>query len=113
MLYVHDHHGDDRDDGLDAHHHDDDCHDRGDGRDQQLQDESDDDDDDGDEIGVPPYIVLEASERSVPVSSSRPALTILSSRLLCFSCPVSQSHTCTRAGANSSKLRGKCAKGKW
>ena len=61
MLYVHDHHGDDRDDGLDVHHHDDDCHDRGDGRDQQLQDESDDDDDDGDEIGVPPYIVLEAS----------------------------------------------------
>ena len=65
MCYVHDHHDDDRDDDLHDHHHDDDCHDR----DQQLQDDSHDDDDDGDEIAVPPYLVLEASAmvgRSVP-----------------------------------------------
>ena len=79
MCCVHDHHGDDRDDDLDNHHHDGDgLHDQVDGHDHQLQDDNDDDDGDGDEIAVPPYIVLEASaimgEVCQPVSSSRPPI---------------------------------------
>ena len=51
----------------------------------------------------------------MPVSSSRPALTILSSRLLCFSCPVPQSHTRVEGpgqirqnyGANAQRASGR------
>ena len=66
---------------LDDHHRD---ADQDDGSDQQLHDGNDGDaDDDCDEIGVRPNIVLEASailgRVCQPVSSSRPALTMLCS----------------------------------
>ena len=70
---------------LDDCHRDDDCHaDQDGGSDQQLHDGNDGDaDDDGDEIGVRPNIVLEASailgRVCQPVSSSRPVLTMLCS----------------------------------
>ena len=75
MCYVYEPHGDTRDVNYDNHHHEDDWHDQVEGHDHLLQD---DDDDDGDEIAVPPYIVLEASailgEVCQPVSSSRPPI---------------------------------------